>query len=171
MQRKVVRTQVTGIETFKKQMDSAITGDNVGILLKGVLDGEVRRGQILSKPGTWNVLRNVEAEIYCLTEEEGGRKQPFFSKFKPQCFIRTADIATAITLPDSVKMAMPGDNLKITMKFEFPFPCKPGERFAFREGGKTVAAGVITNLLPDTAQDLKDEENAAKKKGAGKAKK
>ena len=148
-------------------MESAITGDNVGVLLKGILPGDVRRGQIITKPGNWYVLRNVEAEIYCLTEEEGGRKQPFFTKFKPQCFIRTADIATAITLPPNVKMAMPGDNIKIQMKFEFPFPAKPGERFAFREGGKTVAAGVITNLLPDTAEDLKEEERLAKKKSSG----
>ena len=152
-------------------MDSAITGDNVGILLKGIMEGEIRRGQILAKPGTCGVVRNVEAEIYCLSEEEGGRKQPFFSKFKPQCFVRTADLAAAITLPDNVKMAMPGDNLKINVKFEFPYPVKPGERFAFREGGKTVAAGVITKLLPDTAEDLKEEEErAAKKKGAGKKK-
>ena len=145
-------------------MDSAITGDNVGVLLKGILEGEIRRGQLLTKPGTCNVVRNVEANIYCLTEEEGGRKSPFFTKFKPQCFVRTADLAASITLPETVKMAMPGDNLKINMKFEFPYPVKPGERFAFREGGKTVAAGVISKLLPDTAEDLKEEEERAAKK-------
>ena len=152
-------------------MDSAITGDNVGILLRGILEGEIRRGQLLVKPGTCSVVRNVEAEIYCLTEEEGGRNSPFFTKFKPQCFVRTADLAAAITLPETVKMAMPGDNLKIMMKFEFPYPVKPGERFAFREGGKTVAAGVVTKLLPDTAEDLKEEEERAAKKKGGKSKK
>lgn len=153
-------------------MESAITGDNIGLLLKGILEGEIRRGQIVTKPGTMNVVRNVEAEIYCLSEEEGGRKQPFFSKFKPQCFVRTADLAAAITLPENVKMAMPGDNLKINLKFEFPYPVKAGERFALREGGKTVAAGVFTKLLPDTAEDIKEEEERlAKKKGAGKSKK
>jgi elongation factor Tu len=127
-------------------MDSAITGDNVGILLRGILEGEIRRGQLLVKPGTCSVVRNVEAEIYCLTEEEGGRKSPFFTKFKPQCFVRTADLAAAITLPETVKMAMPGDNLKIMMKFEFPYPVKPGERFSLRDGEKTFATGVISKL-------------------------
>lgn len=164
--RKGRRVQIGGIETFKKQMDSAITGDNVGMLLKGIEDGFCRRGHLLTKPGSMTNVRNVEAEIYCLSEEEGGRKQPFFSKFKPQCFIKTADIAASITLPATVKMAMPGDSLTITMKFEFPYPVKAGERFAFREGGKTVAAGVVTKLLPDTAEDLKEEEERlAKKKG------
>ena len=166
---KPILIEPQGIETFKKQLDSAITGDNVGILLKGINETDVKRGMMLVKPGSATVLRNAEAEIYCLTEEEGGRKQPFFTKFKPQLYLRTADFAASITLPENVKMACPGDNVRITLKFEFPMAVKPGERFAIREGNKTVAAGVFTKLLPDTAEDLKEEEERAqKKKGGGK---
>ena len=168
-QRKSMRTTIIGVEMFNKQLDYAQSGDNCGLLLRGILKEDVRRGMYVTKPGLCQVYRNVVGEVYVLKDEEGGRKTPFFTKYKPQCYIRTADFSVAITLPDNVKMATPGDNLKITMKCEFPMAIKTGERFALREGSKTVAAGVITSLLPDTAEDLKEEEErAAKKKKGGK---
>ena len=166
--RKATNTVVTGVEMFKKQMDYGQAGDNVGLLLRGVLKEDVRRGMYLTRPGLCTVHRNCTAEIYVLKEEEGGRKLPFFSKYKPQCFIRTSDVAAALKLPEGVEMAKGGDNLKITMKLEFPMPIKVGERFAFREGGKTVAAGVISEILPDTEEDFKEEEIRLAKKKKGK---
>lgn len=167
--RKSTHTTCTGIEMFKKQMDFGQAGDNVGILLRGVDKSDVRRGMYLTQPGLRDVYRNVEVEVYVLKEEEGGRKLPFFTKYKPQCFMRTADVASAITLPEGVEMAKGGDNLKFNMKMEFPMPIKIGERFALREGGRTICAGIFTKVLPDTAADLKEEEErAAKKKKGGK---
>ena len=168
-QRKSLRTTIIGVEMFKKQLDYAQSGDNCGLLLRGVLAGDVRRGMYVTKPGLCSVHRNVVGEVYVLKDDEGGRKTPFFTKYKPQCFIRTADFSVAITLPENIKMATPGDNLKIMMKTEFPMAIKVGERFALREGSKTVAAGVVTEIQPDTAEDLKEEEErAAKKKKGGK---
>jgi elongation factor Tu len=168
-QRKKIRTTIIGVEMFKKQLDFAQSGDNCGLLLRGVEKEHVRRGMYVTKPGLCNVFRNCNADVYVLKEEEGGRKTPFFSKYRPTCFIRTADFSVSITLPENIKMATPGDNAKITMKCEFPMAIKIGERFALREGGKTIAAGVITEILPDTAEDLKEEEErAAKKKKGGK---
>merc|ERR1711976_207561 len=149
---------------FKKQLDFAQSGDNCGLLLRGVEKNHVRRGMYVTKPGLCEVFRNCNAEVYVLKEEEGGGKTPFFNKYRPQCFIRTADFSVAITLPENVKMAAPGDNAKITMKCEFPMAIKTGERFALREGGRTIAAGMITDILPDTAEDLKEEEERAAKK-------
>lgn len=167
--RKPTKTVVTGVEMFRKQLDYGQAGDNVGLLLRGVDKEDVRRGMYLTKPGLCNVYRNCKADIYVLKEEEGGRKLPFFSKYKPQCFIRTADVAASLQLPDGVEMAKGGDQLTVQMKMEFPMPISKGERFAFREGGKTIAAGVITELLPDTKEDLEEEEKrAAKKKKGGK---
>jgi elongation factor Tu len=166
--RKSTMTVVTGVEMFKKQLEYGQAGDNVGLLLRGVLKEDVKRGMYLTRNGLCTVHRNCVAEIYVLKEEEGGRRLPFFSKYKPQCYIRTSDVAAAIQLPEGVEMAKGGDNLKITMKLEFPMPIKKGERFAFREGGKTVAAGVIVDILPDTEADFKEEEmRQAKKKGGG----
>lgn len=168
-QRKNIRTTIIGVEMFKKQLDYAQAGDNCGLLVRGVLREDVRRGMYVTKPGLCTVHRNCKAELYVLKEEEGGRKTPFFTKYKPQCFIRTADFSVSITLPDNVKMATPGDSVKIQLKTEFPMAIKVGERFALREGSKTVAAGVISEILPDTAEDLKEEEErAAKKKKGGK---
>jgi elongation factor Tu len=166
-QRKSLRTTIIGVEMFKKMLDYAQSGDNCGLLLRGVLKEDVRRGMYVTKPGLCQVYRNVVGEVYVLKDEEGGRKTPFFTKYKPQCFIRTADFSVAITLPENVKMATPGDNVKITMKCEFPMAIKIGERFALREGSKTVAAGVITEILADTAEDLKEEEERAAKKKKG----
>lgn len=168
--RKSMKTAITGIEMFRKQMDFGQAGDNVGLMLRGVEKKDVKRGMYLTKPGLLTVHRNCKADVYVLKEEEGGRKVPFFSKYKPQCFIRTADVAAQIKLPDGVEMAKGGDNLTLTMKLEFPMPITKGERFAFREGGKTICAGVITEILPDTEEDFKEEElrQAMKKKGGKK---
>jgi len=167
--RKTMPSVVTGVEMFRKQMEFGQAGDNVGILLRGIDKADVKRGMYLTKPGLRTVHRNCKADIYVLKEEEGGRRVPFFSKYKPQCYIRTADCAATIQLPEKVEMAKGGDNVKISMKFEFPMPINKGERFAFREGGKTVAAGVITEILPDTEADFKEEEmRLAKKKKGGK---
>ena len=166
--RKITPTVITGIEMFRKQMDFGQAGDNCGLLLRGIDKEDVKRGMYLTKPGLRTVHRNCKADIYVLKEEEGGRRVPFFSKYKPQCYNRTSDCAATITLPEGVEMAKGGDNTKISMKFEFPMPIAKGERFAFREGGKTIAAGVITDILPDTEADIKEEEMrmAKKKKGS-----
>lgn len=164
--RKHMVTNVTGIETFHKQMDTAEAGDNVGVLLRGVNRDQIKRGMCLSKPNSMSVRRNLEGEIYVLKPDEGGRAKPFFSGYRPQCFIRTADCAVDITLPENVQMAMPGDNLAVSMKLHYPLPIVMGQRFALREGGKTVAAGVITKLLQDTDADIKEEEERAAKSKA-----
>lgn len=162
--RKPLRTTITGVEMFKKQLDFAQSGDNVGLLLRGVLVNDIQRGMLLTKPNSCTVHRNCIAEVYLLTAEEGGRKNPFFSGYKPQMFLRTADFAVTTKLPETIKMATPGDTLKLTMKLEFPMSIKKGERFALRESGRTVAAGVITEILPDTPEDIKEEEERASKK-------
>lgn len=164
--RKHTPTTVTGIETFHKSMEKGEAGDNVGVLLRGVTKDQLRRGMCLSKPGSMDVRRTFEGEIYVLKADEGGRSKPFFTGYRPQCFIRTADCATTVTLPDDVEMAMPGDNLTVGMKLHYPLPILVGQRFAVREGGRTVAAGVITKLGEDTKEDIQEEEErAAKSKG------
>lgn len=121
------------------------------------------------KPGSLDVKRNFEGQLYILKAEEGGRHKPFASGYRPQCFIRTADVAVDVTLPEGQQMAMPGDNFSAKMKLNYPLPIIPGLRFALREGGKTVAAGVITKIMEDTEADIKEEEErAAKSKKASK---
>lgn len=166
IKRKHTPTTITGIETFKKQMDSAEAGDNVGVLLRGITKDQLKRGMCLAAPGSMEVRRNFEGEIYVLKADEGGRSKPFFTGYRPQCFIRTADCAVDVTLPETVEMAMPGDNLTVKMKLNYPLPILVGQRFAVREGGKTVAAGVITKLLEDGADDIKEEEERAAKSKA-----
>lgn len=112
----------------------------------------------LAKPNSLEIRRNFESEIYVLKPDEGGRSKPFFTGYRPQCFIRTADTAVDITLPKDMQMAMPGDNVTVSMKLNYPLPIVKGQRFALREGGKTVAAGVITKLLEDSEADIKEEE-------------
>merc|ERR1712086_750287 len=166
IRRKHTPTTVTGIETFHKSMDKGEAGDNVGVLLRGVTKDQLRRGMCLSKPGSMEVRRTFEGEIYVLKADEGGRSKPFFTGYRPQAFIRTADCATTVTLPENVEMAMPGDNLTVGMKLHYPLPVLVGQRFAVREGGRTVAAGVITKLGEDTKEDIQEEEErAAKSKG------
>jgi len=141
-----LKATVGGIEMFHKQLPSGMAGDQCGILLKGINAAKtpIHRGQVLSAPGTLTPYKKFEADIYVLKTDEGGRKKPFFSNYKPQAFLRTCDLACAITLPDGVEMAMPGDSLKITAELQKPHPINPGLRMTFREGGLTVASGIIT---------------------------
>jgi len=138
---------VTGVEMFKKQLDEGLAGDNVGILLRGVEKKDVERGQVLAKPGTTTPHTEFEAEVYVLTKEEGGRHKPFFSGYKPQFYIRTTDVTGTVTLAKGVEMVMPGDTAKFTVKLIVPVAMEDGLRFAIREGGKTIGAGVITKIL------------------------
>ncbi len=143
----VRRTVATGLEMFHKLLDSTEAGDAVGILLRGVDRDEVERGQVVVKPGSMQPHRNAEAEVYVLSREEGGRHTPFFSGYKPQFYIRTSDITGEITLPEGVEMVMPGDNVTMTVNLITPIALEERQRFAIREGGRTVGSGVITRLL------------------------
>ena len=142
------KTVATSLEMFHKIMDKAEAGDAVGILLRGVDRDEIERGQVLAAPGSVTPHTEAEVEVYILKKEEGGRHTPFFNGYKPQFFIRTADITGSITLPEGVEMAMPGDSLNhMFIKTIYPVPMEPGLRFAIREGGRTVGAGVITKVI------------------------
>eukprot|EP00236_Picocystis_salinarum_P004026 CAMPEP_0183834070 /NCGR_PEP_ID=MMETSP0807_2-20130328/6405_1 /TAXON_ID=88271 /ORGANISM="Picocystis salinarum, Strain CCMP1897" /LENGTH=586 /DNA_ID=CAMNT_0026080055 /DNA_START=48 /DNA_END=1810 /DNA_ORIENTATION=+ len=143
----IMKTTVTGVEMFKRSLPQGQAGDNVGLLLRGIKRDEVLRGQVACKPGSIVPHTKFEAEIYVLSKEEGGRHTPFFSNYRPQFFFRTADITGSITLPESVKMVMPGDNVTATFDLITPVAMEPGLRFALREGGRTVGAGVVTRLL------------------------
>jgi len=159
-------TACTGVEMFKKSLDQGIAGDNVGLLVRGKKRDEVRRGQVIVKPGTAKIQNHVEAEIYVLTQEEGGRHTPFFSNYRPQFYFRTADITGNIYLQEGVEMVMPGDNATLTIKLAADIVIEKGQRFAIREGGRTVGAGVISNVFTP----LTDPEQAAltAKKSGGK---
>ena len=138
---------VTGVEMFKKSLDRGEAGDNVGILLRGVEKADVERGQVLAKPGSITPHKEFEAEVYILTKEEGGRHTPFFTGYRPQFYIGTTDVTGEANLPTGVEMVMPGDNAKMTVKLIVPVAMEEGLRFAVREGGKTVGAGVISKIL------------------------
>jgi len=141
------KTIVTGVEMFKKALDVGQAGDNIGILLRGIGKDEVERGQVVAQPGTITPHTEFEAEVYILTKEEGGRHTPFFSGYKPQLYLRTTDVTGEITLPKEIEMVMPGDNTKMTIKLIVPVALEQGLRFAIREGGKTVGAGVISKII------------------------
>jgi len=141
------KTVVTGIEMFRKTLEQGQAGDNIGVLLRGIEKDEVERGQVLAKPGTITPHTQFEAEVYILTKEEGGRHTPFFSGYRPQFYIRTTDVTGEVVLPQGVEMVMPGDNAKMTVKLIQPVALEEGLRFAIREGGHTVGAGVITKIL------------------------
>ena len=141
------KTVVTGIEMFNKQLDSGMAGDNAGILLRGTKKEEVERGQVLCKPGTINPHTEFETEIYVLTKEEGGRHTPFFKGYKPQFYIRTTDVTGDITLPEGQEMVMPGDTVKLVVKLITPVALEEKGKFAIREGGHTVGAGVVTKII------------------------
>ena len=141
------KTVITGVEMFRKTLDEAIAGDNVGLLLRGVEKHQVERGQVIAKPGSITHHTEFEAEIYVLTKEEGGRHTPFFTGYRPQFYIRTTDVTGEITLPKGVEMVMPGDSIKMTAKLIVAVALEEGQRFAVREGGHTVGAGVITKIL------------------------
>ena len=138
---------VTGLEMFRKTLDETQAGDNVGVLLRGIEKGEIERGQVLAKPGSVTPHTEFETEVYILSKEEGGRHTPFFSGYKPQFFIRTADVTGEVTLPKGIEMVMPGDNAKMKAKLIQPVAAEEGLRFAIREGGSTVGAGVITKII------------------------
>lgn len=143
----VRKTVVTGVEMFRKTLEEGIAGDNVGILLRGVGREEIERGQVLAKPGSIRPHRNFESEVYILSKDEGGRHTPFFKGYRPQFYIRTTDVTGSIGLPENVEMVMPGDNIKMTVELMTPVALEHGSRFAIREGGRTVGAGVITKIL------------------------
>ncbi len=142
------KTVVTGIEMFRKQLDEAIAGDNVGVLLRGITKDEVERGQVLAKPGTITPHKKFKAQVYVLSKEEGGRHTPFFLGYRPQFYIRTADITgTVVELPEGQEMVMPGDNVELTVELMVPVAMEDQMRFAIREGGRTVGAGVVTKII------------------------
>jgi len=140
-------TVVTGVEMFHKQLEDGQAGDNVGLLIRGIEKDDVERGQVLAKPGSITPHTEFEAEGYILTKEEGGRHTPFFTGYRPQFYIRTTDVTAEVTLPKGVEMVMPGDNTKMTVKLIVPVAMEEGLRFAIREGGKTVGAGVISKII------------------------
>lgn len=141
------KTTVTGVEMFRKELDKGEAGDNVGVLLRGTKKEEVERGMVLCKPGSITPHTNFEGEVYALSKDEGGRHTPFFKGYRPQFYVRTTDVTGSITLPDGVEMVMPGDNVKITVELINPIALEEGTRFAIREGGKTVGAGVVTKII------------------------
>ena len=140
-------TTVTGVEMFRKLLDEGQAGDNVGCLLRGIGKDEVERGQVLCKPGSVTPHTKFEGEVYVLNKEEGGRHKPFFTNYTPQFYMRTMDVTGHITLPEDVKMVMPGDNVKITVELITAVAMEAQQRFAIREGGRTVGAGVITKII------------------------
>jgi elongation factor Tu len=145
--RPTTKTVVTGIEMFNKQLDSGMAGDNAGVLLRGTKKDEVERGQVLCKPGSINPHTEFEAEVYILTKEEGGRHTPFFKGYKPQFYVRTTDVTGEVILPEGQEMVMPGDTLKLVIKLITPVALEEKGKFAIREGGHTVGAGVVTKII------------------------
>ena len=141
------KTVVTGVEMFRKLLDYAEAGDNVGALLRGVDREEIERGQVLAKPGSIKPLTKFSSEVYVLSKEEGGRHTPFFSGYRPQFYFRTTDVTGVIALPEGVEMVMPGDNIKMDISLITPIAIEPGLRFAIREGGRTVGAGVVSEII------------------------
>src|SRR5437764_1340174 len=141
------KTTCTGVEMFRKLLDQGQAGDNVGILLRGTKREEVERGQVLCKPGSIKPHTHFTAEVYVLSKEEGGRHTPFFNNYRPQFYFRTTDVTGAVELPKDKEMVMPGDNVSITVKLIAPIAMEEGLRFAIREGGRTVGAGVVAKIL------------------------
>ena len=141
------KTICTGVEMFRKLLDQGQAGDNVGILLRGTKREEVERGQVLAKPGSITPHTKFEAEVYVLSKEEGGRHTPFFNNYRPQFYFRTTDVTGAVELPAGTEMVMPGDNVKIKVALIAPIAMEQGLRFAIREGGRTVGAGVVAKII------------------------
>ncbi len=141
------KTTVTGIEMFRKEMDQGLAGDNCGVLVRGIGKDDVERGQVLCKPGAITPHTKFTAEIYVLSKEEGGRHTPFFTNYRPQFYVRTTDVTGAISLPEGTEMVMPGDNVSITVELIHPIAMEIGTKFAIREGGRTVGAGVVAEIL------------------------
>jgi len=147
--RETVKTTVTGVEMFRKLLDEGVAGDNVGTLLRGIKKTEVERGQVLAKPGSITPHKSFEAAVYVLKKEEGGRHTPFFTGYRPQFYFRTTDVTGVAMLPQGTEMVMPGDNVSLTINLIVPIAMEEGLRFAIREGGRTVGAGVVTKILAD----------------------
>src|SRR5579884_1680594 len=146
LQDETKKTVVTGIEMFRKLLDVGIAGDNIGVLLRGIDRNEIERGQVLAKPGSIKPHKKFKAEVYVLSKEEGGRHTPFFANYRPQFYFRTTDVTGTIKLPEGVEMVMPGDNVAMEVELITPVACEEGLRFAIREGGRTVGAGVVTGV-------------------------
>jgi elongation factor Tu len=145
--RPTTKTTCTGVEMFRKLLDEGVAGDNIGVLLRGTKRDEVERGQVLAKPGSITPHTKFEAEVYVLSKEEGGRHTPFFTGYRPQFYFRTTDVTGSVDLPEGVEMVMPGDNVRITASLIAPIAMEEGLRFAIREGGRTVGAGVVSKVL------------------------
>ncbi|ERK66153.1 putative translation elongation factor Tu, partial [Leptotrichia sp. oral taxon 215 str. W9775] len=141
------KTTVTGVEMFRKLLDSGQAGDNIGALLRGTKKEEVERGQVLAKPGSVSPHTSFKSEVYVLTKDEGGRHTPFFTGYKPQFYFRTTDITGEVNLPEGVEMVMPGDNIEMSVELIHPIAMEEGLRFAIREGGRTVASGVVATIV------------------------
>ncbi|MEE4331551.1 MAG: EF-Tu/IF-2/RF-3 family GTPase, partial [Wenzhouxiangella sp.] len=144
--RDTTKTTVTGVEMFRKLLDQGQAGDNVGVLLRGTKRDDVERGQVLAKPGTITPHTKFEGEVYILSKEEGGRHTPFFKGYRPQFYFRTTDVTGSVELPDGVEMVMPGDNVQMQVELIAPIAMEEGLRFAIREGGRTVGAGVVAKI-------------------------
>ncbi|RZJ62253.1 MAG: elongation factor Tu, partial [Hymenobacter sp.] len=142
-----LKSTVTGVEMFRKILDRGEAGDNVGLLLRGIEKEAIRRGMVICKPGSVKPHQKFKAEVYVLSKEEGGRHTPFFNNYRPQFYLRTTDVTGIITLPEGVEMVMPGDNITITVELINKVAMEKGLRFAIREGGRTVGAGQVTEIL------------------------
>ncbi|MBQ2793262.1 MAG: elongation factor Tu, partial [Clostridia bacterium] len=140
-------TVITGIEMFRKLLDYAEAGDNVGLLLRGIQKNEIERGQVLCKPGSIKPHTKFVGQVYVLTEKEGGRSKPFFTGYRPQFYFRTTDVTGIINLPADVEMCRPGDNVNMNVELITPIACEKGLRFAIREGGRTVGSGVVAEIM------------------------
>jgi len=145
--RETRKTVVTDIEMFRKLLDKASAGDNVGVLLRGTKKEEVERGMVLAKPGTITPHTHFKAEVYVLSKDEGGRHTPFFNGYRPQFYFRTTDVTGNVTLPEGVEMVMPGDNVSVVIKVIAPIAMERGQRFAIREGGRTIGAGRVSEVI------------------------
>ncbi len=143
-----LKSTVTGVEMFRKILDRGEAGDNVGLLLRGVDKSQIRRGMVICKPGSVKPHTKFKAEVYVLSKEEGGRHTPFFNKYRPQFYMRTTDVTGEVYLPENVEMVMPGDNITVTVELIYPVAMETGLRFAIREGGRTIGAGQVTEILP-----------------------
>jgi len=141
------KTVVTGVEMFKKLLDEGVAGDNVGLLLRGVERKDIERGQVIAKPGSITPHTKFKAEAYVLTKEEGGRHTPFFTGYRPQFYFRTTDVTGVAHLPEGVEMVMPGDNVQMSIELIAPIAMEKGLRFAIREGGRTVGAGTVSEVI------------------------
>jgi elongation factor Tu len=145
--RPTTKTVVTGVEMFRKELEEGIAGDNLGLLLRGIGKDDVERGQVICKPGSINPHTKFKCNVYVLTKEEGGRHTPFFKGYRPQFYFRTTDVTGAVTLPEEVQMVMPGDNVEFVGELGSPIAMEKELRFAIREGGRTVGAGVVSEIL------------------------